>query len=55
MEFLQQVDAEAKDMRKGRKATIKTETGEGVEERADQGGLKKEETPEVEKDKKSLF
>ena len=55
MEFLQQVDAEAKDMRKGRKASIKAETGEGVERRADQGCLKKEETPEVEKDKKSLF
>ena len=55
MKFLQQVVAEAKDMRKGRKATIKAESGEGVEGRADQGCLKKEKTPEVEKDEKSLF
>ena len=51
MEFLQQVDAEAKDMRKGWKATIKAETEEDVEGRADQGCLKKEETPDIEKDK----
>ena len=55
MMFLQQVEAEAKEMRKGRKATIKIEAGEHGKEEADQECPKEEGTPEVEKDRRVCF
>ena len=55
MVFLQQVDAEAKEMRKGKNEIIKVEAKDRERGEADQESLKEERKPEDESKRKNLF